>query len=223
MQAEWRTLVNHMLTKPRTREIIQTFKVWKQNTRLNQNLKNKLQNAINEFNSRSDPYSNKFLPELKRLVDTNKRFKYRTNGINGKVTVYYKNNNNGPESYVRFTRAANNKSAYISFGYTDPSHRYDPTNPQKNRIKVGTVLRNFGVRAARASGVPLYQYSINLNWIGLVPSKFGKKNVPVSGHIMEKLGAVKVKGIPEGHGRIAKKRYAYMVRAHPYATRARPK
>ena len=227
MQSDWRTLVNRMLAKPRTREIIQTFKVWKQTARLNQNLKNKLQNAINEFNSRPDPYRNNFLPELKRLVNANRRFRYRTNSTSGKVIVYYKNNHNNknaPESHVNFTRALNNKSAYISFGYTDPSHRYDPTNPQENRIKVGTVLRNFGVRAARASGVPLYQYSVNLNWLGLVPSKFGKNNVPISGHIMEKLGAVKVKGIPaRKRGRIQKKTHAYMVRAHPHATRARPK
>lgn len=215
MQAEWRTLVNHMLARPRTREIIQTFKAWKQNARLNQNLKNKLQNAINEFNRRPDPYL-RFQAELIRLVNANERFRYnKSNRSNGTVTVYYKNSNNGPRSFVNFTRASNNKSAYVSYGYTDPVHRGKG---------IGTTLRNFGVRAARASGVPMYQYSINLNLLGLVPSKFGKnKKTPISGHIMEKLGAVKIKGIPEGHGRIAKKKHAYMIRAHPYATRFRPK
>jgi hypothetical protein len=221
-----------MLQRPHTRELIHTFRAWKQNARLNQNLKNKLQNAINAFNSRPDPYL-RFQDELIRLVNANKRFryhKYNNNRVNGKITVYYQNNyrnrnNNSPpppRSFVNFTRANNNTSAYISYGVTHPSHRYHPNDPNKKRIKVGTILRNFGVRAALAAGVPLYQYSINLNMLGLVPSKFGKKKVPISGHIMEKLGAVKVKGIPKGHGRVSKKAHAYMVRAHPYRTRFRP-
>jgi len=212
---ERRSMINYMLAKPRTREIIQTFKIWKQNVSLNQNLKNKLQNAINEFNSRPDPYL-RFRSELIRLINANERFRYRNNGNSGQVTVYYKNtynNNNGPESFVNFMRAPNNKSAYISYGYTDRVHRGK---------KIGTTLRNFGVRAARASGVPMYQYSINLNSLGLVPSKFGKNKVPISGHIMEKLGAVKVRGIPKGHGRIMKKTHSYMIRAHSYGTRFKP-
>lgn len=210
--SQWRSMINYMVSRPPTREIIQTFMAWKQNARLNQNLKNKLQNAINKFNTRPDPYL-RFRSEIIKLVNANERFRYRN--TNGNVTVYYKNtyNNNSPRSFVNFTRARNNKSAYVSYGYTDPSHRGKG---------IGTKLRNFGVRAARASGIPMYQYSVNLNWLGLVPSKFGKKKVPISGHIMEKLGAVKVKGIPWGHGRIQKKTHAYMVRAHPYGTRFKP-
>ena len=215
MQAEWRSMINTFLAKkPYSRETISTFRAWVKNDRLNQNLKNKLQNVINEFNRRPDPYRNRFLPEIKRLVNANNRFRYH--GSRNGITVYYtKNysNNNAPKSYVNFTRGENNKSVHVNYGFTHPNHR---------QSGIGTTLRKFGVRAARASGVPLYQYSINMNMLGHVPSKFGGKT-PISGYIMEKLGAVKIKGIPEGHGRVAKKKYAYMIRAHPYETRAKPR
>lgn len=218
MRPEWRQMINHFLAdkKPYSRETISTFRGWVKNDRLNQNLKNKLQNVINEFNRRPDPYRNRFLPEFKRLVNANNRFRYRTNSRGNGITVYYtKNysNSNAPQSFVNFSRGRNNKSAYVNYGYTHPNHRQGG---------IGTTLRNFGVRAARAAGLPLYQYSINLNLLGHLPSKFGGKT-PISGHIMEKLGAVKIKGIPSKGGRITKKAYAYMIRAHPYETRFRPK
>ena len=218
MRPEWRQMINHFLAykKPYSRETINTFKGWVKNDRLNQNLKNKLQNVINEFNRRPDPYRNRFLPEFKRLVNANNRFRYRTNSRGNSITVYYtKNysNRNAPQSFVNFSRGWNNKSAYLNYGYTNPNHR---------QSGIGTTLRNFGVRAARAAGLPLYQYSINLNRLGHLPSKFGGKT-PISGYIMEKLGAVKIKGIPSRGGRIEKKAHAYMIRGHPYETRAKPK
>ena len=218
----WRLMINHFLKsepKPYTHKTIKTLREWVKDPRLSQNIKNRLQNFINEFNSRPDPYRN-FVTELKRLVNADPRFRYYNTKNGNHTTVYYQTNYNmnRPRSSVNFSRAWNNKSGYVAYGHTHPNHRQGG---------IGTKLRNFGVRAARAVGLPLYQYSINLNRLGLLPSKFGGKT-PISGHIMEKLGAVKVKGIPlkKRPGikkRIEKKKHAYMIRAHRYGTRFRPK
>lgn len=75
MQAEWRTMINYMLTQPRTREVIEAFKVWQRNNRLDQNLKNKLQNAINKFNSSSVISTRS---RLKNMYSEHKRSSLRT-------------------------------------------------------------------------------------------------------------------------------------------------
>ena len=174
------------------------------NTITSPNIRNKMQNAIRRFNAQ-DPWL-KFRKELTRLVNNTNNLKY---SINGNQVHVYVNHPNGTHSYVNYEPAGNNRSAYIDMGETSNKYRQG---------KFGTRLRNIGVQAARASGVPLYQYSLNLGNVGYVQSKFGGKT-PVSGHIMEKLGAVRTRGIPSGKGKMEKKHRAYLVRAHRYNTR----
>jgi len=109
--------------------------------------------------------------------------------------------NNRNYSFVRFVPVKNKKGVYLEYGRTGNNRRM---------WGEGTRLRNYGARAARDAGVPLYQYGENIE--KLLP----KGSIPISTRIMRnKLGAVPTRSIPG----IGKVKYGSMVRAHPYATR----
>ena len=86
----------------------------------------------------------------------------------------------GPQSYIQLEPVcANNfnKGVYIHYGQT----------AKKNRGKqIGTRLRKAAVHASHNSKVPLWQVSQNIE--GLV----NPGNLPVSGRIMQKLGATEI-------------------------------
>lgn len=76
-----------------------------------------------------------------------------------------------------------NKGVYIYYGFTEPPYR-------GTEERIGYRLRKAAVNAARNSKIPLYQVSQDIE--GLVaPGK-----LPVSGKIMESLGAIQLPHAP---------------------------
>jgi len=123
-----------------------------------------------------------------------------------RVTLSYGNrNNNSNYSYVRFIPSMNRRGVYLNMGRTGNNRRGKGE---------GTRLRKYGVNAAIAAGVPLYQYGLNME--NLLKNN---KAMPISTGIMRKLGAVSIKKIP---GYDVNTKWASMVRAHPYKTRTAP-
>jgi hypothetical protein len=134
---------------------------------------------------------------------------------NRNVTVVHVGNNElrlkySNDTYVNYRLANNRRGVELAYGRTNVADR---------RKGLGTRLRNYGVKAARASHVHLWQYSVNVNM--LVPS--GSK--PPSAIIMERLGAQWTRGIPRRYSNgkisIVKKRWASIVRGHRYPTRSK--
>jgi hypothetical protein len=122
------------------------------------------------------------------------------------VTLSYGNrNNNRNYSYVRFMPSMDRRGVYLELGRTGNNRRGKGE---------GTRLRKYGVNAAIAAGVPLYQYGLNME--NLLENN---NAMPISTGIMRKLGAVSIKKIP---GYDVKTKWASMVRAHPYKTRTAP-
>ena len=148
----------------------------------------------------------RFTNHLVNVTKNNKNIILNISGHNKnyrrKVELGYgTKGNNSNYSFVRFVPVKNKKGVYLEYGRTGNNRRM---------WGEGTRLRNYGARAARAAGVPLYQYGVNLE--ELLP----KGSIPISTRIMRnKLGAVPTRSIPG----IGKVKYGSMVRAHPYATR----
>jgi hypothetical protein len=144
------------------------------------------------------PYE-RFLNHLLEITQHNKNLK--VNIKNFYTRISYANGG----AVVNFLPSSNNRGVELAYGRTSAAHRGQG---------LGTRLRNYGVRAALAAGVPLWQYGINLNQ--LVP----KGQTPISTRIMRKLGGVWTRGVPEfPKGRIVKKKYATLVRGHRYSLR----
>jgi hypothetical protein len=143
---------------------------------------------------------NRFVNHLAEITKNNKNLKFHV-GTNG-VTLRYRPGSNG--TYVNFTPSNNNRGVELSYGYTHVEDR---------KKGLGKRLRSYGVRAARAAGVTLWQYGINLNLLR-------KRNeMPISTYIMRKLGAEWTRGVPKARGKIAKKKWASIVRGHRYSLR----
>lgn len=146
----------------------------------------------------NSPYA-RFVNKLVELTQNNKNISIIP-GNRQSIRIEYRPGPVG--TYLIFDPANNNRAAYLNFGHTHVNDRGKG---------LGTRLRNYGVRAAQASGVPLYQYGINLNFL------VKKNEMPISTRIMRKLGAVPTyKRIP---GLSKKKKWQSVVRAHPYSTR----
>jgi hypothetical protein len=158
-----------------------------------------MKNAFILIRMNTRPF-NRFVNHLAEITQNNKNLKFHVSA-NG-VTLRYRPGSNG--TYVNYTPSNNGKGVELSYGYTHVEDRGKG---------LGTRLRNYGVRAARAAGVPLWQYGINLNY--LVPGN----QPPISTRIMRKLGAEWTRGIPKGPGKIAKKKWASIVRGHRYSLR----
>lgn len=144
------------------------------------------------------PYA-RFVNELIDITQNNKNISIIP-GIRQSIRIEYRPGNQG--TYLIFDPANNNRAAYLNYGHTHVNDRGKG---------LGTRLRNYGVRAARAAGVPLYQYGINLN------SLVGRNEMPISTRIMRKLGAVPTYRRIPGLSRI--KKWQSLVRSHRYSTR----
>lgn len=180
--------------------------LWKRN-----NSNKKLVNGVmNVLLSRTTPLSRRtpFEKFANHVLDVTRHNQNVNVNINKRsVTVSYGNKSkNRDYSYVRFIPSADRRGAYLNFGRTG--------NNRRGRGE-GTRLRKYGVNAAIAAGVPLYQYGVNVE--GLLENNSA---MPISTVIMRKLGAVSVKKIP-GYSATNTK-WASMVRAHPYKTRTAP-
>ena len=143
---------------------------------------------------------NRFVNHLAEITQNNRNLKFHV-GSSG-VTLRYSPGAQG--TYVNFTPSNNNRGVELSYGHTNKNDR------QKG---LGKRLRSYGVRAARAAGVTLWQYGVNLNQL----KKQGE--MPVSTYIMRKLGAEWTRGIPRESGKITKKKWASIVRGHRYSLR----
>jgi GNAT superfamily N-acetyltransferase len=143
---------------------------------------------------------NRFVNHLAEITKNNKNLKFHV-GTNG-VTLRYSPGAQG--TYVNFTPSNNNRGVELSYGYTRENDR---------NKGLGKRLRTYGVRAARAAGVTLWQYGVNLNLL------VNRNEMPISTYIMRKLGAEWTRGIPKGPGKIAKKKWASIVRGHRYSLR----
>jgi hypothetical protein len=153
--------------------------------------------------TRTSPFE-KFSNHILNVTKNNKNLNVNIN--KSRLTLSYGNrNNNSNYSYVRFIPSMNRRGVYLNMGRTG-NHRRGKGE--------GTRLRKYGVNAAVAAGVPLYQYGVNIE--NLLKNN---KAMPISTGIMRKLGAVSIKKIP-GYG--VNTKWASMVRAHPYKTRAAP-
>ena len=106
--------------------------------------------------------------------------------------VNLKLNNRG---YIQLEPVCNNnrkKGIYIHYGETKPGFRGQ---------HIGFRLRKTAVNAARHSKIPLYQVSQNIERL------VTKGNIPISGRIMQKLGATQMNYAPPC--RAANKRNKY--------------
>ena len=141
---------------------------------------------------------------------TNKLLNIVKNNKNLSIGLYknsIKLSYNRGNTYVMFEPKRNKRSVELSLGFTDPGSRGKG---------LGTRLRNYGVRASRASGIPMYHQGVNIE--GLVNA--GKP--PLSTRMIRKLGAVIAHSIPGGRmGRrnVDKFYWPSLVRAHRYPTR----
>jgi GNAT superfamily N-acetyltransferase len=144
---------------------------------------------------------NRFANHLAEITQNNKNLRFSV-GKN-RVTLRY---SPGPcGTHVKFKPSHNNRGVEISYGYTRDLDRGKG---------LGTRLRNYGVRAARAAGVTLWQYGVNIN--RLVPGN----QPPISTRIMRKLGAEWTRGVPSESGGLFKSKWASIVRGHRYSLRS---
>jgi hypothetical protein len=150
----------------------------------------------------------RFVNRLADVTQKNKNLQFYVN--KNVVTLRYTPGmSNLTGTFVTFEPSMNKRGVEVAYGHTNAKNR---------RKGFGTRLRGYGVQAARAAGVPLWQYGINLNM--LVP----KKQPPISTQIMRRLGAERTRGIPRGtSGKIAKKQWATIVRGHRYSFRTSTK
>lgn len=123
---------------------------------------------------------NKYTNSLEKFMNENMNIHYSSRNNNNAFAFTDVNLSIKNKGYIQIEPVcANNRSqgVYIHYGETFPNARGQ---------KVGFRLRKTAVNAARNSKVPLYQVSQNIN-------KLVKKgNVPVSGKIMQQLGATRV-------------------------------
>lgn len=151
--------------------------------------------------SNNTPFE-RFANKLVNIVRPNKNLHVKLNKRSIKLSY------NRGNTFVIFEPMVNNRSVYLALGRTGNTSRGKG---------LGTRLRNYGVRASRASGVPLYHMGINLE--GLLPAGA----MPISTRIVrKKLGAVRSHSIPgislkrRNFNKIA---WPSLVRAHRYPTR----
>lgn len=110
--------------------------------------------------------------------------------MNENMNIEYHSSNNYDE--VAAVNLSINKKGYIQIEPVCKNNRskgvyihYGETYPKARGQKVGFRLRKTAVSAARNSKVPLYQVSQNIN------SLVKKGNMPISGKIMQQLGAIR--------------------------------
>ncbi len=180
--------------------------LWKRNN-YNKKLVNGVMNVLLSRHTpltRTTPFE-KFAGHVLNVTKNNNNVNVNINKRS--VTLSYGNKSNNKDySYVQFIPSMNRRGVYLSLGRTG--------NNRRGRGE-GTRLRKYGVNAAIAAGVPLYQYGVNME--GILENN---KAMPISTGIMRKLGAVSIKKIP-GYASLNTK-WASMVRAHPYKTRGAP-
>jgi len=137
----------------------------------------------------------RFVKELRNVTKNNKNLAMITNNHSAEIRY-------GPTTYVRYI--PQNGKVWAWKGQTAP---------QLYRQGLGKRLREYGVRAAILSGVPLYHEGIN------VMGQVRERNMPVSTRIMRKLGAV-----PTGSSklRFKTKKYSFLsvVPTHSKGTRS---
>ena len=145
----------------------------------------------------------RFANKLVNIIRPNKNLHIKLNKRS--ITLSYNRGN----TYVIFEPMGNNKSIYLSAGRT--------ANTSRGK-GLGTRLRNYGARASRAAGIPMYHMGINME--GLVPAG----TMPISTRIVrKKLGGVRAHSIPGEkltHRNINRMAWPSLVRAHTHATRA---
>ena len=151
--------------------------------------------------SNNTPFE-RFANKLVIIIRPNKNLHIRLNKRS--IKLYY----NGGNTYVIFEPMKNKKSVYLALGST--------ANTSRGK-GLGTRLRNYGARASRASGVPMYHIGFNLE--GLVP----EGTMPISTRIVrKKLGAVRPHSFPGKNWtrrNFNKTAWPSLVRAHTHSTR----
>jgi hypothetical protein len=152
--------------------------------------------------SNNTPFE-RFANKLVNIIRPNKNLHIKLNKRSIKLSY------NRGNTYVIFEPMKNKKSVYLALGST--------ANTSRGK-GLGTRLRNYGARASRASGVPMYHIGFNLE--GLVP----EGTMPISTRIVrKKLGAVRPHSFPGKNWtrrNINKMAWPSLFRAHRHATRA---
>jgi hypothetical protein len=151
--------------------------------------------------SNNTPFE-RFANKLVNIIRPNKNLHIKLNKRSIKLSY------NRGNTYVIFEPMANNRSVYLALGATSNTSRGKG---------LGTRLRNYGARASRASGVPMYHMGINVE--GLLPAGA----MPISTRIVrKKLGAVRPHSFPGKNWtrrNFNKTAWPSLVRAHRYPTR----
>jgi hypothetical protein len=143
----------------------------------------------------------RFLKELQEITKNNKNLEVVPTSSES-VLLRYPN-----KAYISFQRQYRNRGVEVGMGRS-----------QQKGGGLGTRLRNYGVRAARSAGVPLWHYGININ------NMVGPDQKPISTYIMRnKLGAVPTRGMPVGKWRFTREKWASVVLGHKYPTRSKKK
>jgi len=168
---------------------------------LPENLKRRIRSMINKPIpvSRNSPFE-KFVNRLLNITSNNRNLSVKIiNNSKRKVKLAYRNG-----TFVNYIPSGNKRGVELEYGRTRPDDRGKG---------LGTRLRTYGIRAAKAAGVPLWQYGSNIN--KLVP----ENEPPISTRIMRKHGAVWTRGIPNSFGKIQKVNWGSLVRGHRYPIR----
>jgi hypothetical protein len=120
---------------------------------------------------------NKYTNSLEKFMNENMNIEYHSSNNYDEVAAV--NLSINKKGYIQIEPVCVNnrsKGVYIHYGETYPTARGQ---------RVGFRLRKTAVNAARNSRVPLYQVSQNIN------SLVKKGNMPISGRIMQQLGAIR--------------------------------
>lgn len=148
-----------------------------------------------------------FVGHLYNLTKNNKNIKFEILPHGREVKISYNKN-----TFQHFGPTYNRKRRSVEIGYGRVS--------EADRGKgLGTRLRNYGVRAARAAQVPLFHEGINME------SLVNKGSMPPSTRLVrKKLGAEPAHGVFRPRtGRVAKLKVTWpsIFRFHRYPTRGK--
>lgn len=140
----------------------------------------RIKNLVNKYNI-SNAF-NKYVNSLNKLKNDN--MSVRIHSISKHSGGPYASLNIGKKGYIQLEPVCVNnfnKGIYIHYGETSAGYRGQ---------KIGFRLRKTAVNASRATGIPLWQVSQNIE------SLVKAGNLPVSGKIMKSLGATQINYAP---------------------------